>query len=64
MEQEIQSGDAKEAANQQTDNNSNNTSRISTFLRVKPVNRPTSRLLLEPLDGTVEFRVPRDLAAG
>lgn len=42
----------------------NATSRISTFLRVKPVARPTARLVVEPLDGTVEFRVPRDLAAG
>jgi hypothetical protein len=56
---------AEEAPNQQTESSHhNNTSRISTFLRVKPVSRPTSRLLLEPLDGTVEFRVPRDLAAG
>lgn len=39
-------------------------SRISTFLRVKPVARPTGRILLEPLDGSVEFRVPRDQAAG
>lgn len=45
---------------------SNNTSRISTFLRVRPVAaaRSTSRMVLEPLDGTVEFRVPRAAAAG
>lgn len=42
----------------------NTFSRISTFLRVKPVAKPTSRLILEPLDGNVEFRVPRDAAAG
>lgn len=40
------------------------TSSISIFLRVKPVARPTARIVLEPLDGNVEFRVPRDAAAG
>jgi hypothetical protein len=41
-----------------------NTSKISTFCRVKPVAKPTNRIVLEPLDGRVEFRVPRDAAAG
>lgn len=58
----MQAADDTEPPNQQK--TCNNTSRISTFLRVKPVAKPTSRILLEPLDGNVEFRVPRDIAAG
>jgi hypothetical protein len=42
----------------------NNTSRISTFLRLRPTTRSTPRIVLEPLDGSVEFHVPRDAAAG
>lgn len=37
---------------------------IDTFLRIKPVPRPTNRIVIDPLDGNVEFSIPRDTAAG
>lgn len=37
---------------------------IDIFLRVKPVPRPTNRIVIDPLDGNVEFNIPKDTAAG
>ena len=37
---------------------------IDIFLRVKPVLRPTNRIVIDPLEGSVEFNIPRDAAAG
>lgn len=39
-------------------------SRISVFLRVRPVARPSPRVALEAADAAVEFTVPRDAGAG
>uniref|UniRef100_A0A383VGS4 Kinesin-like protein n=1 Tax=Tetradesmus obliquus TaxID=3088 RepID=A0A383VGS4_TETOB len=39
-------------------------SNIDIFLRVKPVPRPTNRIVVDPLDGNVEFNIPRDSSAG
>ena len=40
------------------------TSNITIFLRVRPVPRPSPRLLLDEADGGVEFNIPRDAVAG
>lgn len=37
---------------------------IDIFLRIKPVPRPTNRIVIDPLEGSVEFNIPRDAAAG
>eukprot|EP00879_Flechtneria_rotunda_P025732 GHRR01027371.1.p1 GENE.GHRR01027371.1~~GHRR01027371.1.p1 ORF type:complete len:323 (+),score=74.77 GHRR01027371.1:204-1172(+) len=37
---------------------------IDIFLRIKPVPRPTNRILVDSLEGKVEFNIPRDAAAG
>eukprot|EP00878_Enallax_costatus_P046148 GHUV01055775.1.p1 GENE.GHUV01055775.1~~GHUV01055775.1.p1 ORF type:complete len:202 (+),score=55.82 GHUV01055775.1:502-1107(+) len=37
---------------------------IDIFLRVKPVPRPANRIVIDPLEGSVEFNIPRDAAAG
>jgi hypothetical protein len=39
-------------------------SNIDIFLRVKPVPRSTNRIVLNPLDGNVEFNIPRESSAG
>jgi kinesin family protein 6/9 len=39
-------------------------SNIDIFLRVKPVPRPTNRIVVDPLDGNVEFNIPRESSAG
>jgi hypothetical protein len=39
-------------------------SNISIFLRVRPVARPSPRLLLDAADGSVEFNIPKDAVAG
>jgi hypothetical protein len=39
-------------------------SNIDIFLRVKPVPRPTNRIVVDPLDGNVELNIPRESSAG
>lgn len=39
-------------------------SRIATFLRLRPVERPSGRIEANAQDGWVEFNVPRDASAG
>lgn len=39
-------------------------SNIDIFVRIKPVDRPSSRLLVDSSEGRVEFNLPRDAAAG
>lgn len=39
-------------------------SNIDIFLRVKPVPKQSTRLLIDAAENNVEFNIPRDLAAG
>lgn len=38
--------------------------RIAVFLRLRPVARPSGRILASPQDGWVQFDVPKDAAQG
>ncbi len=38
--------------------------RIAIFLRLRPVPRPSSRILASPEEGWVEFNVPREATQG
>lgn len=46
------------------DKRSTTASNIDIFLRIKPVSHPTNRIVIDPLDGNVEFNIPRNTAAG
>lgn len=37
---------------------------IDIFLRIRPVRNPSSNLLIEPNEGKIEFKVPKDLSSG
>lgn len=38
--------------------------RIGVFLRLRPVPRPSGRVVASPEEGWVEFNVPRDASQG